>query len=64
MRMGKPPFKASDGGLIDILEELEEITQGKLQQGSERQVLLALKVRPEAFPNGSLMRIWQNVLHC
>jgi hypothetical protein len=24
--MGKPPFKASDGGLIDRLRELEEIT--------------------------------------
>ena len=32
--MGKPPFKASEGGLIDILRELEEITQGELQQGS------------------------------
>jgi hypothetical protein len=24
--MGKPPFRASDGGRIDILRELEEIT--------------------------------------
>jgi len=24
--MGKPPFKASDGGQIDILRELEETT--------------------------------------
>ena len=34
MGMSKPPFKASEGGLIDILRELEEITQGELQQGS------------------------------
>ena len=26
MAMGKPPFKASEGGRIDILRELEEIT--------------------------------------
>jgi hypothetical protein len=32
--MGKPPFKASDGGQIDMLRELEEITPGELQQGS------------------------------
>ncbi len=56
--MGKPLFKASDGGLIDRLRELEEITQSEFQQGSGTKVLLALKVRPEAFPNGSLMSIW------
>ena len=32
--MGKPPFKASDGGPVDMLRELEEVTQGELQQGS------------------------------
>jgi len=32
--IGKPPFKASDGGQIDMLRELEEITTGELQQGS------------------------------
>ena len=56
--MGKPPFTASDGGQIDILRELEEITQSEFQQGSETLVLLALKVRPEAFPNGSPMPVW------
>ena len=30
----KPLFKGSEGGRIDILWELEEITQGGLQQGS------------------------------
>jgi hypothetical protein len=32
--MGKPPFKASDGGLFDRFRELEEITQSEFQQGS------------------------------
>ena len=32
--MGKPLFKASDGGQIDILREGEDVTQGELQQGS------------------------------
>jgi hypothetical protein len=56
--MGKPPFTASDGGQIDILRELEEITQSEFQQGSGTSVFLALKVRPEAFPNGSPMPVW------
>ncbi len=47
--MGKPPFTASGGGYIDILRELEEITQSEFQQGSRTVVLLALKVRPDAF---------------
>ena len=41
--MGKPPFKASEGGRIDILREWEEITQSELQQGSGAQVLLTLR---------------------
>ena len=32
--MGKPLFKASDGGQIDILREWEDITQSELYQGS------------------------------
>jgi len=32
--MGKPFFKASEGGQIDILKEWEDITEGELQQGS------------------------------
>jgi len=31
MAMGKPPFKASDGGQIDILKKLGEVTQGEFQ---------------------------------
>jgi hypothetical protein len=48
--MGKPLFKASEGGRIDILREWEDITESELQQGSGTKMLLALKVRPEAFP--------------
>ncbi len=32
--VGKPLFKASDGGQIDILREWEDITQSELYQGS------------------------------
>jgi hypothetical protein len=56
--MGKPSSKASNGGQIDILKEWEEVTLGELQQGSGTSVLLVLKVRPEAFPNGSPMSVW------
>ena len=56
--MGKPLFTASEGGQIDILRESEEITQSEFQHRSGTSVLLALKVRPEAFPNGSPMPVW------
>ena len=55
--MGKPLFKASEGGRIDILREWEDITESELQQGSGTKMLLALKVRPEAFPTGSPMSV-------
>jgi hypothetical protein len=55
--MGKPPFTASDGGQIEILRELEEIIQSEFQQGSGTLVFFVLKVRPEAFPNGSPMPV-------
>ncbi len=32
--MGKPLFKASEGGRIGILREWEDITKSELQQGS------------------------------
>jgi hypothetical protein len=32
--MGKPPFKASEGGRIDILREWGESTSCEFQQGS------------------------------
>jgi len=31
--MGKPLFKASDGGRIDILRQWEDATESELQQG-------------------------------
>jgi hypothetical protein len=40
-----------------MLREGEDIAQSELQQGSGTQVLLALKVRPEAFPTGSPMSV-------
>jgi hypothetical protein len=55
--MGKPLFKASEYGRIDILREWEDITESELQQGSGTKMLLALKVRPEAFPTGSPMSV-------
>jgi hypothetical protein len=61
--MGKSPFTASEGGLVDILRELEEIPKSEFEQGSGTSVLLGIKVRPEAFPNGSPMLVWSNVLH-
>jgi hypothetical protein len=33
--MGKPLFKASEGGRFNILMELEEVTKSELPQGSE-----------------------------
>ena len=42
--MGKPPFTASDGGQIDILRELGEVTQSEFPQGPGSSVLLPLKV--------------------
>ena len=44
--MGKPLFKASEGGRIDIFREWEEVTQSELQQWSGAQVLLTLTVHP------------------
>jgi len=49
--VGKLLFKASDGGRFDILREEEDSTQCELRRGSGTIVLLARKVRPEAFPN-------------
>ena len=59
--MGKPPYKASDGGQIDILWEGDVVTQSELQQRSGRYVLYLKMVRPEAFPNGSPMSVLENL---
>jgi hypothetical protein len=59
--MGNPPFKASDGGQIDILREGEDVIQSELQQGSGTQLLYVKKVRPEAFPNGSPLSVLEDL---
>jgi hypothetical protein len=56
--MGKPLSKASEGDRFDILGEWEEVTQGRLQQVSGKQVLIRLMVRPEAFPTGLPMPVF------
>jgi hypothetical protein len=38
--MGKPLFKAPDGGRFEILWEREDLTQSELQQGARTSVLL------------------------
>ena len=55
--MGKPLSNASDGGQIDILKGMEDLTECELQQGSGEQALIRSKVRPEAFPTGSPMSV-------
>jgi hypothetical protein len=60
--MGKPIFKASDGGQIDMLGEREDVTKSELLQGPGRGVLLSIKVRPESFPTGSPMPAWLGFL--
>jgi hypothetical protein len=55
--MGKPLFKASAGGWVDILGEREDATQSEVKQVSGMCVLIRLKVRPEALPTGSPMSV-------
>jgi hypothetical protein len=55
--MGKPLFKAPDGGYYDIVRVTEDSTQSELQQGPETSVLVDQKVRPEAFPSGLPMSV-------
>ena len=61
--MGKPLFKASDGDQFNILRVSEDVTENELWQVSEMQVLIPLKVRPEAFPTGSPLSVWSGFLH-
>jgi hypothetical protein len=44
--MGKPRFKASDGGQIDILEELEGVTQSEFQLVQRRGRAISHKGSP------------------
>jgi hypothetical protein len=62
--MGNPLSKASDGDGLDILGVWEEVTESEFQQVSGMQVLIGLKVRPEAFPTGSPMSVFRVILQC
>jgi hypothetical protein len=60
--MGKPLFKASEGDGFDILRVWEDVTESGPYQVSGMQVLLRLKVRPEAFPSGLPMSVFRHFL--
>jgi hypothetical protein len=55
--MGKPPFKASEGGLFEILRSWKDFTLSELQFHKGMGEMLRQKVRPEASPNGSPMAV-------
>jgi len=46
--MGNPPFKPSEGDRLEILRVGQHITCSEVQQVSGVEVLIRLKVRPEA----------------
>jgi hypothetical protein len=60
--MGNPIFKPSEGNRFDILRVWEDGTESEIQQVSGTQVLIRLKVRPEAFPTGSPLSVWSGFL--
>jgi len=47
--MGKPLFKAPDGGYYEKVGAMEDNTQSQLQQEPEISVLVEQKVRPVPF---------------
>ena len=55
--MGKPLSKASEGGDFDVLWEREDVTISEVGHVSGMDVLIVLKVRPEAFPTGLPMSV-------
>jgi hypothetical protein len=55
--MGRPLYKAPDGGYYEIVRVTEDNTQTALQQGRETSALVDQKVRPEAFPSGLSMAV-------
>ena len=55
--MGKPLFKASEGGHFDVLEECEDVTKSEVLLVSKEHVLTGLKVRLEAFRTGLPMSV-------
>ncbi len=56
----KPLFKASDGGYLKMAKVTGDSTERGLQQASEIPVPVGLKVRPEAFPKGLPMSVWNS----
>jgi hypothetical protein len=60
--MGKPPFKASDGDRFDMLWVWKDSRASDLQQVSEMHVPIALEARPEAFPTGLPMSVWDLII--
>jgi hypothetical protein len=56
--MDKPLSKASEGGSCDILWEIQDVTKSEVQPVSEEHVLVAFKVRTEAFPTGLPMSVY------
>jgi hypothetical protein len=55
--MGKPLFKASQGGCFENLSVSQDITSSEFQQGKGTKVPIRLEVRLEAFPNGLPMSV-------
>ena len=43
-----------------MLRVWKDITENEVQQVSGVEVLIRLKVRPEAFPTGSPMSVWSD----
>jgi hypothetical protein len=60
--LGNPIFKPSEGDRFDVLRVGEDSIESEVQQVSGTQVLIRLKVRPEAFPTGSPMSVWSDFL--
>jgi len=50
---GKPPFKASDGDRLTLFMSLEDFVFVETRFPKGMGLLFIIKVRPEAFPNGS-----------
>jgi hypothetical protein len=55
--MGNPLSKAWEGGDCDVLWETEEVTQSEVPPVSGKHVLIAIKVRLQAFPTGLPMSV-------
>jgi hypothetical protein len=60
--MGKPLFKAPDGGYFEMVEVTEDSIESGLQRGPEALVLVEQKVRPEAFPRGLPMSACSEIM--